>query len=91
MTTTLNKVLIATALSSLAVIACNRPQGTRVAEEQPAEFAESGNARCALNAPPGPVRNSCVAAPVVVWFRQPISAAARAAWLPSRPECDCWR
>ena len=48
MTTTLNKVLIAVALSSLAVIACDRPQGARVVKEQPAEFAESGNARCAL-------------------------------------------
>ena len=48
MTTTLNKVLIAAALSSLAVIACDRPQGTKMAKEQPAEFAESGNARCAL-------------------------------------------
>ena len=48
MTTTLNKVLIAAALSSLAVIACDRPQGTRMAEEQPSEFAETGNTRCAL-------------------------------------------
>jgi len=48
MTTTLNRVLIAVALSSLAVIACDRRQGTRMAEEQPGESAESGNTRCAL-------------------------------------------
>ena len=48
MTTTLNKVLIAAALSSLAVTACDKPQGTRMAEAQPAEFAESGNTGCAL-------------------------------------------
>jgi hypothetical protein len=48
MTTTLNKLLIAAALSCFAVTACDRPQGTRMAEEQPGEFAESGNTRCAL-------------------------------------------
>ena len=64
MTTTLNEVLIAAALSRLAVIACDRLQGTGVAEEQAAEFAESGNARCALNAPPG---SECArSGPVVV-------------------------
>ena len=48
MKTILNKVLIAVALSSLAVIACDRPKGTKMTEEQPAEFAESANTRCAL-------------------------------------------
>ena len=48
MTTTLNKVLIAAALSSLATIACDRTHGTKMADEQPTELAESGNTRCAL-------------------------------------------
>ena len=48
MTTTLNKVLIAAALSSLMVIACDRPQGVKMAGEQSAEVTEHGNTRCVL-------------------------------------------
>jgi hypothetical protein len=48
MTTTLNKVLVAAAFTSLMVIACDRPQGVKTEGEQSAEIAEHGNTRCAL-------------------------------------------
>ena len=48
MTTTLNKLLIAVALSSLMVIACDKPQDTKMVGEQSAGFAEHGNTRCVL-------------------------------------------
>ena len=48
MTTTLIKALIAAALSSLMVIACDRPQGVKMAGDQSAEATEYGNTRCVL-------------------------------------------
>jgi hypothetical protein len=48
MTRTLNKVLIAAALFSLMVIACDKPQRTRIVGEQAIESAEHGNTRCVL-------------------------------------------
>ena len=46
--TTLNKVLIAATLSSLMVIACDRPQAVKMDGEQSAEATEHGNTRCVL-------------------------------------------
>ena len=48
MTTTLNKLLIAVALSGLMVVACDRPQGTKMVGEQSAVVTEHGNTRCVL-------------------------------------------
>jgi hypothetical protein len=48
MITSLSKLLIAAALSSLAVIACDRPRVVTIASEQSAGFAEHGNTRCVL-------------------------------------------
>ncbi len=48
MSTALNKVLIAVVFSGLTVIACDRPQNRKMAEEQSAEFAGHNNTRCAL-------------------------------------------
>ena len=48
MITTLNKALIAAVLSGLTVMACDRPQGTKMVGEQSVESAEHGNTRCVL-------------------------------------------
>jgi len=48
MNRTLNNVLVAAVLSSLMVVACDSPQGTRMLGERPLESAEHGNTRCML-------------------------------------------
>ena len=48
MTTTLNKLLIAAALSCFAVTACDKARVTTASGGQPVEFTQHGNTSCVL-------------------------------------------